>query len=1053
MRAPPHKTMRTLSFTSPLLSLAVLLLQAPALGQAPEQAPKKEAEAAESREAPSKDGAAPEEGEGEPSDDASSDEAEADAAAAEAEANAPGADADADADAAAAEAEAAAAEADAAGQSGEADAKRPAPKGKGVIWGRVADSKTDEAALEAQVKVEGRKAETLTDYDGFYRLELPPGSYTVRVFYEMHEPLRLQNVIVVEGEVRRLDAVLEPQEGMLEEVVVEEEAEKATLEGQLLARQQSATVQDGVGRAEIAKTTDSNAAEAAQRVVGATIVGGQFVYVRGLGERYTNSLLHGAPLPSTDPNRAAVPLDLFPTQVIDSINIAKTFTPDMPADFAGGSVQIETRSIPNKFIFAANLKGAFNDQTTFRERLDYRGGSTDWLGFDDGTRAMPGSVPKDYPLLGFQEKPDGSRVTPEEITQAGHDMNTYMSTTRSTSPPNHGLSLVAGNGYAIDKAKGSKWGWLASVNYDRSYQRITDGIERVFTTDHTENGSFKKFTDYEYERGQSEAKWGAYGSLLLDVDRHNRFRLTGLHSQSGLSAASSYDGYTDDQDTIRLNNTRLQFVQKGMTFGQLVGEHDFPALGNSTFDYNIFTALARRYEPDTRDTVYSAAAGQPFAYRNSPDSGRHFWSDQAERTVGAGVNYTQPLGVNDARFKLGGLGSMKKREFEARRFYYKVNPRAQALECEGSSDSFPANCPDAHFIDENIGVFPGQALELADGTKPGDKYESELNVYAGYMMVDARVAEGTRLIFGPRVEVTDQSVTPLTIVGQEPEAEAAQINDVSLLPGAAVVFDVTESSKIRVSASRTLARPQVRELAPFAFSDYFGGMQVVGNTQLELTKILNGDVRYEYFPTLREVLAASFFVKDFKDPIEPILISDSGGPTLTYINASGATVYGIELEARKNLGFLSPTLLPFALVGNVTLAHSQIDLGAEASENLLTNTTRPLVNQAPFVLNLALDYEGPAGLSARVLYNVTAARLVQVGTRGLPDAYMQPRHSLDFTVGKKIAEHWDVKITAENLVNDDFLVTQGEDEAADGSNIQSQYRTGRIFGIAAGYNL
>ncbi len=1029
--------MRTLSLTSPVLLLAFVLLEAPlAFAQAGADAPS----------TPPSGDAAPnaEEGNPPPSDAEGEEPAEPTPPdATDSSESAPPVDAPADNGS-----EEAAA--------GEEAPDRAAPQGKGVIWGKVVDSGSGEPLIEAQVKVEGRKAYVLTDYDGYFRLELPPGAYTLRFFYELHDPLRLEGVRVTEGKLERVDAQIVPSSDAVDEVVVEERAERATLEGQILARQQSATVQDGVGRAEIKKTTDSTAAEAAQRVVGATIVDGQFVYVRGLGERYTNSLLNGIPLPSTDPNRAAVPLDLFPTQVIDSINIAKTFTPDMPADFAGGSVQIQTRGIPQKFLFAVSLKGGFNDQTTFQKRLDHRGGSLDFLGIDDGTRRMPDSVPTDYPAQVGNQKPDGSLVTPEEITRIGRDVNSYMSATESTSPPNYGFSAVVGNGFELDATTGRRWGYLASISYDRSYTRIPDGIQREFSNNIQPDGSFLREMDYEFQAGKDEVRWGLYGGLMYDATRRDKFRLSLLHSQDGEDATVAYEGFDNSRQT-NVNNTRLAFVSRGMTLAQFQGEHELEQLSRAVLDYNLFIANANRYEPDTRDTVYNYFEGiNGYGYGDGPQAGRHFWSDQDEQSYGGGVNYTQPLNAQDAKFKIGGLASLKHREFEARRLSFVPNADAGFLLCESGS-SFPQDCPDDHFLAKNIGSrAEGSLLELQENTRNTDAYESQLNVYAGYMMVDTKAGPRTRIIFGPRVEVTNQSVTPVEQLGVKPDMEPSELDDVSLLPGAAVVFDVTENSKLRVSASRTLARPQVRELAPFSYSDYFGGREVTGNPDLEMTKILNGDVRFEYFPSLREVLAVSLFGKHFKDPIEPVLKPAGNSPELRPENAEGAVLFGVELEARKNLGFLSGALHPFSFVSNLTLSRSRIDVDDKSTVEgvtYLTNPSRPMANQSPAVFNAALDWDFETGTKGRLLYNVSARRLVEVGTQGLPDAYEQARHALDFTLGQKVAKQWEIKFSAENILNSPVVITQGEDEADDESNVQLKYTTGRIFGITAEYEM
>lgn len=928
--------------------------------------------------------------------------------------------------------------------------RRPAPPGKGVVWGRVTDAELHEPIIEAQVRVEGlvggKKVEVFTDEEGYFRLELPPGTYTVRVFYELHEPLRLEGLQVALGQIQRADAEIVPQEGALEESLIEDRAETASLEGQTLSRQRAAAVRDGVGRAEIAKSTDSNAAEAAQRVVGASIVDGRFVYVRGLGERYTNSLLNGAPLASPDPNRAAVPLDLFPALVLDAVHISKTFTPDLPGDFAGGSVQIETRAIPSKPLFSVSLKGGFNDQATFRQRLDHRGGGWDWLGIDDGARGLPSSL-GDFAARRNTVRPDGSVVTNEDVTRIGRDMNSSMASTRSTALPDHGLSVVAGNGYRIG---GGRIGYLAALNYDRSYERIANGIRRNFLNNRTPDGRLQALQDFTYQEGSSEVRWGVFATAMFEPTKEHRLRATVLHSLQNEDKTVQYDGFHLGLNA-EISNTRLSFVTQTMTLGQVRGEHDFAQLKGGSLDYTLYVASARRDEPDTRDTAYQyVPALDSYAFVDGPDSGRHFWSEQTERTYGGTFNWTQPLSET-AKVKFGGLLSTKDRDFWARRFAYRWSSNTPLPVCPPGS-SFPTECPKSHFVDDNIGTRPTRHMfELQEGTRSTDAYRAGLDVYAAYALVDARVFDRIRLIVGPRVEWTRQTVTPIPRYGAEATVSPSDLSDVDVLPAASLVFDATRTVKFRASVSRTLARPQVRELAPFSFNDYFGGREVLGNPDLVLTKILNGDVRVEYFPTLREVLALSFFVKDFTDPIEPVVIPGGESTTalLTFRNAPGARVLGAELELRKSLGGLHESLVPFSILSNLTLAHSRIEV-PQTGRGFITSTSRPLVNQAPVTFNLALDYSS-GGNNARLLFNVVSRRLVEVGTLGLPDGYLQPRPTLDATFGRDFGEHWQLKLSAENLLNAPYLVTQGATLEPDESNVQRKYTTGRIFSITARY--
>jgi len=921
-----------------------------------------------------------------------------------------------------------------------ADPTAPPAKGMGAVWGVVKDS-NGEPVIEGPVEVVGTKTQVITDLDGRYRLELKPGKYSLRFFYEFHQPLRIE-VNVELGQVTQIDAELEAEEGAeIETIPVETKLEEASLESQNLERQRSASVTDGIGRQEIAKTPDSDAAAAAQRVVGATVEGGRFVYVRGLGERYSNALLFGAPLPSPEPDKAAVPLDLFPALVLDSVNIAKTFTPDMPGDFAGGSVQVETRGVPEKFVFNVSLSGKVNTLTTFQDRLDYAGGSTDWLGVDDGTRAMP-DLP-DYLLARGEEKPNGDRVSNEDLVQPGRDLNTPMSLRTKNTPPAHAASMVVGNGWLLGGDQ--KIGVLASLNYKREYQ-IRDEVLKEYEADEDAELGYSEKVDFDVERGWSKVDWGAYTSVAYQPAKGHELRLMGLHSQSAQDTATKYEGFDEGlQNSIVA--TQLDWVQRGLTLGQLSGRHNFKDLNASELGWDLSAARATRDQPDRRDVVYSKlvrpeAGLEGWSYVNGSESGRHFFSNQHEDSYNAKLDYTQPI-IDTTKLKAGGLAALKLRDFEARRFALRPSdPRADALYCDGAD--YQLDCPTPLFVDENIdGV-----LQLQEGTQADrDSYEAHLNVYAGYLMGDIEVSEPLRAIGGARMEYTDQVIDPVNQFGGA-EAERADLKVTNWLPSAGLVYSATSKSKLRLSYARTLARPQLRELAPFSFADYLGGRLVNGNPDLVLTRIDNIDTRFEYFPTLKEVLAFSFFFKHFQDPIEPVLIPAGSNNVLTFRNAAGANLLGVELEARKQLDILTEALRDFSVITNLTLAHSRTDVG---EYEFVTSPSRPLVNQAPWVFNVSLDYENEVGTRARALYNVSGKKLVEVGSDRVPDAYQHPEHSLDLIASQTFAEHWQVKAQAENVLNAQTLITQGKEDAPGDSNTVRRYKEGVDIGIGLSY--
>ena len=894
---------------------------------------------------------------------------------------------------------------------------RPPPKGKGVIWGTVKETEFHETLVEAPVQVIGKKIQTLSDVEGRFRLELPPGTYSLRISYELHKSTRIDGVVVEAGKVIKLDFDLSPDKSAIDVLEVFEEADKSSLEGIILARQRSKVVGDSVGRAEISKTTDRNAAQAAQRVVGATVIGGRFVYVRGLGDRYTNALLNGVPLPSPEPDRAAVPLDLFPTGVLNSLTIAKTFTPDSPGDFAGGSVRIETREIPREPLFQVSLRGGYNTSSTFRQRLTHRGGSLDWLGLDDGTRSLPEGIPA--------RNLERAEFTEEARTGAGRRLNSYMSAQRSGTPPDHGFSVVAGNGW--DFGNDRKLGALGALSYGRSYTVRRDEIIRVMFASGRTSREFRAGKDYLATTGNDNVNWGGFGSLTYRFSANHQLSLVGLRSTLADNRTRYVHGYHEirDQD---IHDTQLSFVTRALNLAILSGEHRFPDLESARLDWNVVLSSATRDEPDRRDSVWGHGRqnlNSTYFFTDSPESGRHFFAEQTETQRGGGLNWTQPIGPRDTDLKFGGLVSIRDRSFESRTFRFRPAQRSPTLPmpttiapCQpGKFDA----CNDRLFVPANIGPM----IALNESTKAGDSYDALLNIYAGYIMADLGVSKTLRVIAGERIEHTYQTTKPLDPTRSGQPTPGAKIEQTDLLPAVSAAWSPTARSKVRASAARTLARPQLRELADVCLQDYFGGRFTCGNPDLEMTKITNLDLRFESFPTLRDVLAVSIFFKDFSKPIEPIIVAAGDEGTLTFQNAEGAKVIGLELEARRNVAFVSETLRDFSVVTNLTLAHSRIEI-TEGTSVDLTNLSRPLVNQAPWVFNFAFDYANEKmGLGARLLYNVVGPRIVQVGTQLLDDVYEHPRHGLDATLQKEVIKHLQVKFEAKNLLNSMVLLTQG----------------------------
>lgn len=938
------------------------------------------------------------------------------------------------------------------------DAPPPVPADKGVITGTVVESSTGDTLIEAQVTVVGTRHKALTDLDGNYRFELPPGTYELRVFYEGHKPRRVQKAAVVKGQTLRVDVTLEPESAEPEPVrEIDVTPDRTSAATQILIRKNAANVGDAVSAQEIARTPDRNAAEAAKRVVGATVLDGRFVFVRGLGERYTNALLNGSPLPSPEPDRQAVPLDLFPSLVLSDIAILKTFTPDMPGDFAGGSVSIHTRQPTEDLQVSGTLLLGVNTESTFRDRLSYQGGNLDFLGIDSGRRALPKGFPK-YRLVSFTEKtPGGELVTEEETWAAGRMVNSSMTTNRSVAPPNHGINFVVSG----TKELGSlgKLGATAALSYSRKFTILDDAELRRFGFDKAP-GTFRPTLDSRVESGNDQVSWGGLAVVSWTPSSDHRLTLTGLTSRFSDNEARTFRA-TDKEGGLVLDDARLRFLTRGLFFGELSGEHKLKSLGGLEVDYRASASLATLDEPHTRETMYSGTPqpDTPLALAWDPNpnlSGSHFFASQYESAFGGSLDVARQMitGSVGLKIKAGAFVQTRKREFSARRFKFdRLSPPYDLP-------------PDELFSDQNIGVGVG----FTEWTFPNDQWTSSMDLYAGYAMADFSPFPWLRALGGVRVEAWSQSIESFNLFNPEERSASGQ-DTVDGLPSVALVFKTSRDSNLRASFSRTVARPQLRELSPVQFLDLGGQRVGQGNPALKVSQVTNADLRFEVFPGAADVVAVSAFFKDFQRPIEALLALTGSNDVLTFCNTKSATVLGMEVEVRKGLGFLSPALADLSPLANVTVSSSRVDVGILTNpgdtgpcsvipEGSQTSAVRPLVGQSPVVVNLGLDYNSERlGMSARLVYNVSAPRLRFAGANGLIDTYEQPRHLLDLAIGKKIGQHVDLKLTAENLLQEPLRLTFGRDmRESDGvdaagdplrSNIVMKQQPGTTFTLSA----
>lgn len=793
-----------------------------------------------------------------------------------------------------------------------------------------------------------------------------------------------------------------------QEVVVTARAQTGTVAGNLQQRRDSASVSDGVSAQEIQRSPDQSAGDAIRRVVGASIVGGQYAYIRGLGGRYVNVTLNGMPLPSLDPDVPGVQLDLFPSALLNSLNIVKTFSPDLPGDFAGGQLQIATRDFPTRLTLNATLTLGGDSLTHTTPVLGYAGGATDALGLDDGTRRLPSAVPA---TTRASESPT---LTAAQLGVASRGFLNRWNISRGTALPNLQAGVSVGNTVRV---RGRPLGLLFSLNYQLNTRRQVEDVATVGNEGDANHPRYVRRNDFTRERnpawGQENttetALWGALGSVNLQPAPNHELSLTAMWNQSATDFANYRTGFLESvSDTV--SERQMRFVQRSLFFAQLAGDHrEMGGTAHVRARWQLFTNVAQRYEPDTRSMQYVTGGSQPTLINDRSATFRLF-QDLSQVEVGGSAdvqaNVARPLIV-----RAGAMVRYATRAFDLRRF--SVQDRrddASARRLGGPQEYFdPSQFNDRFFFEES--------------TEPADGYKGTQLLGAPFVRADLSLAgDRLHLMAGARVEVFRQTLAQRSSYAAENSTFPAptERTDVNPLPAFSATWALTRAMNLRAAYGATVARPILRELATVPYFDFIRTRLVYGLSSLQSTTVHSADLRWEWFVGASEVVAASAFYKYFDAPIEQRL--ELNNANVSFYNAASAQTVGGELEARVGLGRLARAL-DFVQVGaNVTVSYSTV-----VTDPSRAGRERPLIGQSPVLVNvnLALGREG-FPLSGMLFYNAYGARVEDVGREGIPDVYQDPFHQLDAVVNWEIRSGLQLRLTARNLAYQAVVLRQGD---------------------------
>ncbi len=942
----------------------------------------------------------------------------------------------------------------------------------GTISGKITEADSGFEIIGGNIVVLDVDKGTVTDFDGTYQLEIPTGTYTVEISYLGFATQQITDVLVSAGEVTNLDVQMGEAAVEIEGVEVVAKAYKNT-EISVLATQKAApVVLDGISAAQISKSGDSDVAAAVKRITGVTVEGGKYVYVRGLGDRYSKTTLNRAEIPGLDPNRNTVQMDLFPTNLIDNILVYKTFAPNLPGDFTGGYIDIATKDFPEQFTLNASASLGYNSLANLNaEVLSYKGGQNDWLGFDDGSRALPEGIEwNGGNLASFNPNSEGADAQSLRNQTASFDNNWALY--NEMKPLNYGLSLSVGNQKELF---GKPLGMIAAFSYNRNFSAYENGQIGI----HELNGLYDNVNRLNTQirlnsrRGQEETLWGAMLSTSMKLNSNNKVSLMFMHNQSGTATSMYAEGkkLRDDPDDI-FQTRSYRFLQRGLSTAQLSGKHILSEGRKFEMNWISSLALSTQSDPDLRffTNRVSDVSGNSFIKPSSDNVPTRFYRTMEQYNFDNKIDFSLPFnqwnGLS-SKLSFGAAYVMKDRSFEETRFNFN-NQDLLVASSNGEVGSLDALiAPELYFNENNIiavgsdGEFANDArgVYVVENYDPKNSYDASQQVAAAYVMAELPLADRLRAIIGVRAEQTNIQLrtydTGLTL-SKYPKLDGEQdiISQLDFLPSLNLNYDLTENMKLRAAYNRTLARPSFRELAPFASFDLDGGFIFVGNPELQRTLVDNVDLRWETYPKSGEIISVSAFYKNFNNPIERTFNPEAVNGELTLRNVEEAQLLGAEFEIRKKLDFINP-LRDFTFGGNVSYIYSQTTIDAQELAQIQASQpdaadTREMYGQAPYAINALLSYKNKRSTSANLSYNIVGKRISVVTQGATPNYYLMPFSSLNFNITQGISELMQVKFSANNLLNAKY---REEAEFKGESYPINVYEVGRAFSVGLSLKL
>lgn len=888
------------------------------------------------------------------------------------------------------------------------------------ITGTVIDGDFNEPLPFANILIQETGDGVTSDFDGKYSFELKPGTYSVQFSFVGYETKIITEITVSGNEYTITDVVLNSAAQGLEEVIVTVEARRNTEASVLEIQRKSASLLDGISAQAFNKIGASNIAAAVKSVPGVSIQGGKYVYVRGLGDRYSKSILNGIDIPGLDPDRNTIQMDLFPTNMLSNVLVIKSARADLPADFTGGVIDIITKDLPSKEEFSVSLGTAYNPDMHFNDNyLSYNGGITDFLGFDDGTRKN--TIANSFLGNTFDPRLSRSETGLKYINTISNQFDPQMAPQVSNSGMNFSLGISYGNQFKFEN--GHAFGFLGSISYKNNqtvYENTQDNIFN-FSPDKSEVSFEENRIQSGTIGGQNIIASGLFG--LTYKTNSSKFKFNGIHIQNGQSTSGSFRQLTRFSDFIDFNKFNLEYNERSISNAMVSGLHNFEE-SNLKLEWSFSGTLAKVHDKDVRNTTFQDEEGI-FSFQENTEPKR-IWRTLDENNLVTKIDFTKKLKFlgSDAVLKFGVFGSLKERDFSIAQYSVSSNYTS-----ESDWDNYGGD-PNQLFKPENL---IGPNNDEGTYVNPQTTIRQDANIFnakqqnfAGYVSNEFNFSEELKSVIGLRFENYQVFYTgENSQLGQVYENENI-INKNNIFPSVNFIYSLKENKNLRLAYSITTARPSFKEASIAEIYDPLSNLFFIGNINIRPTYIDNFDLRYEAFGEDAQLFAVSLFYKNLTDPIEIGFVAAS---TSNYkpLNLETANVFGLELELRKNLSswFKSLSNWNLNLNGSYIISDEKYSedelklrrLGLREGQNL--GNSRPLQGQSPYLINAGIEYNNQEkGFQGGLFYNVQGKTLQVVGDGFYPDVYTMPFNSLNFNLIKQLKKNRILTLKITNLLDD-----------------------------------